>query len=136
MNIITCSQGASRINTTDDGCILQWQENSNAMHRPTMSTAFIIFGASGDLTARKLIPALYNNYRKKRFQEGVQIIGFSRTQYSDDAFRKKMKEAITSFAANQFDNDVWKDFAQSLHYQPGDIHNTDHYHALTQRINN
>jgi glucose-6-phosphate 1-dehydrogenase len=99
-----------------------------------MSTAFIIFGASGDLTARKLIPALYNNYRKNRFQEAVQIIGFSRTQYSDDAFREKMKEALTSFVADEFDKEVWKEFAQSLHYQAGDIDNIEHYHVLAQRI--
>jgi glucose-6-phosphate 1-dehydrogenase len=54
-----------------------------------MSIAFVIFKASGDLTARKLIPALYNNYCKKRFPEAVRIIGFSRSQFSDETFREK-----------------------------------------------
>ncbi|MGA3286884.1 MAG: hypothetical protein ABSD46_05640 [Bacteroidota bacterium] len=54
-----------------------------------MSTAFVIFKASDDLTARKLIPALYNNFRKKRLPEAVHIIGFSRTQFSDETFREK-----------------------------------------------
>jgi glucose-6-phosphate 1-dehydrogenase len=100
-----------------------------------MTTAFVIFGASGDLTARKLIPALYNNYRKKRLPGAVHIIGFSRSKFSDDIFRQKMKEAVTAFAPDQYDHDVWKQFAQSLHYQSGDIENIDHYHALAQRIN-
>jgi glucose-6-phosphate 1-dehydrogenase len=99
-----------------------------------MNTAFVIFGASGDLTARKLIPALYNNYRKKRFPEAVHIIGFSRSKYSDETFREKMREAFAAFASDEYDKDVWKEFAQSLHYQSGDIENIEHYHVLAQRI--
>ena len=99
-----------------------------------MITAFVIFGASGDLTARKLIPALYNNYRKKRLPEAVHIIGFSRSNFSDDAFREKMKKSVVAFDPDQFDNDIWKEFAQNLYYQSGDIENIDHYYALAQRI--
>ena len=100
-----------------------------------MSIAFVIFGASGDLAARKLVPALYNNYRKKRLPEAVHIIGFSRSQFSDETFREKMKEAVTKFLPQDYDESVWKDFAQNLHYQSGDVENVDHYHALIQRIN-
>ena len=65
---------------------------SKSITETSMSTVFVIFGASGDLTARKLIPALYNNYRKKRFSESVHIVGFSRSKFSDDAFREKMRK--------------------------------------------
>jgi glucose-6-phosphate 1-dehydrogenase len=99
-----------------------------------MSIAFVIFGASGDLTARKLIPALYNKFRKKRLPEAVHIIGFSRTQFSDETFREKMKEAVAKFLPQEYDESVWKDFAQNLHYQSGDVDNIDHYHALKHRI--
>jgi len=100
-----------------------------------MSTAIIIFGASGDLTARKLIPALYANYRKKRLPGTVHIIGFARSNYSDETFREKMKQAVASNDSTQFDLDSWKEFAQHLLYQSGDIENIDHYHTLTARIN-
>jgi glucose-6-phosphate 1-dehydrogenase len=100
-----------------------------------MSTAFVIFGASGDLAARKLIPALYNNYRKKRLPEMVHIIGFSRSNFPDDAFREKMREAVSAFDPDQYNSGVWNEFAQSLHYQSGDIENIDHYFALAQRMN-
>ena len=82
-----------------------------------MSTAIVIFGASGDLTARKLIPALYNKFRKKRLPEALHIIGFSRTQFSDETFREKMKEAITKYTPHYYDESVWKEFARNLHYQ-------------------
>jgi glucose-6-phosphate 1-dehydrogenase len=100
-----------------------------------MSTAIIIFGASGDLTARKLIPALYNNYRKKRLPETTHLIGFSRSQFSDETFRKKMKEAIVHAAPQEFDHSAWSDFARCLHYQPGNIDTVADYHELQRRIN-
>jgi len=99
-----------------------------------LSTAFIIFGASGDLTARKLIPALYNNYRKKRLPGKVHIIGFSRSKFSDETFREKMKEAISKFTPEVFDDTLWKEFAQNIHYMPGDVENRDHYCALARQI--
>jgi glucose-6-phosphate 1-dehydrogenase len=100
-----------------------------------MSTAIVIFGASGDLTSRKLIPALYSNYRKKRLPDKVYVIGFSRSNYSDDSFREKLKGAVAAFNPNQYENDIWKEFAQNLHYQSGDIENISHYYALAERIN-
>jgi glucose-6-phosphate 1-dehydrogenase len=100
-----------------------------------MSTAFVIFGASGDLTSRKLIPSLYNKFRKKRLPEAIHIIGFSRSQFSDETFREKMREAVANFLPHEYDKNVWKDFAQNLHYQIGDADNIDHYHALKLRIN-
>ena len=99
-----------------------------------MSTAFVIFGASGDLTARKLIPALYNKFRKKRLPEALHIIGFSRTQFSDETFREKMKEAITKYTPHDYDESVWKEFARNLHYQSGDVDNIDHYQILKKRM--
>lgn len=100
-----------------------------------MGTAFIIFGASGDLTARKLIPALYNKFRKKRLPGQIHIIGFSRSKYSDDTFREKMKEAVLSFLPKEFIEEVWNNFAANLHYLPGDVENTGDYKILADRIN-
>ncbi len=95
-----------------------------------MKTAIVIFGASGDLTSRKLIPALYSNYRKGRLPEEFSIIGFSRHPFSDDAFRQKMKEALKEFLPSEFNEKEWSSFSRSLFYQRGDIGNIEDFHAL------
>jgi glucose-6-phosphate 1-dehydrogenase len=99
-----------------------------------MKTAIVIFGASGDLTSRKLIPALYSNYRKGRLPEEFSIIGFSRHPFSDDAFRQKMKGALKEFLPSEFDEKEWSTFGRSVFYQRGDIGNIEDFHALSQRI--
>jgi len=98
------------------------------------STTIVIFGASGDLTGRKLVPAFYNNFRKGRLPENTQIIGSARSSFSDDAFREKMREDIQKFAAPDFDAKTWEEFAPSLHYQPGDMSQLDDYLALEKRL--
>ena len=80
----------------------------------------VIFGASGDLTARKLLPALYNLARKNRLPAEARIVGVARTPFTDDAFRDKMKASV---AANkeQWDEAVWDRFAKQVHYVPADV---------------
>ena len=97
-------------------------------------TAIVIFGASGDLTARKLIPALYNNFRKKRLPEQFSIIGFARRPYSDDSFRGKMKEGIKAFAADEFQQSDWEDFSKHLFYHRGEFEGQRHYDELAGRL--
>jgi glucose-6-phosphate 1-dehydrogenase len=99
------------------------------------STSIVIFGASGDLTARKLIPSLYNIVRKKRFAGPIDIIGFSRTPFSDDAFRDKMKEAVFAFAPDSYEDSEWRDFATHLFYRPGSIDRIEDYEALKSFTN-
>jgi len=99
-----------------------------------MDTTIVIFGASGDLAARKLIPALYNNFRKRRLPDNLQILGFSRTPFSNDAFRGKMREAVSASAPGIFDEADWRSFARSLQYQPGDVGSGKDYETLSQRI--
>ncbi|MFQ3593431.1 MAG: glucose-6-phosphate dehydrogenase [Gemmataceae bacterium] len=85
-----------------------------------MPQTLIIFGASGDLTARKLIPSLYNAFRKRRLPEALQIVGVSRTPLSDDAFRERLRLRAQEFSKNGFDAQAWNRFAQRVHYRPGD----------------
>jgi glucose-6-phosphate 1-dehydrogenase len=99
-----------------------------------MSTAIVIFGASGDLTSRKLIPALYNNYRKKRLPEKTTIIGVSRSSWTDDAFRGDMLQALKEFAPADFDEKTWQSFAPMLFYLAGDMENAGLYQALAKKI--
>lgn len=84
------------------------------------STTILFFGASGDLTRRKLIPALYNNFRKKRLPGDLRIVGFARRQWSDDQFRQQLEDGIKAHGTG-FDPKVWLTFAQSLHYCQGGL---------------
>ena len=99
-----------------------------------MSTAIVIFGASGDLTSRKLIPALYGNFRKKRLPENTSIIGFSRTPLSDDAFRENLREALLKFSPADYDQSIWAEFARNLYYQIGNIENGADFRSLSDKI--
>ena len=99
-----------------------------------METVIVIFGGSGDLTTRKLIPALYNNFRKKRLPASARIIGFSRTPISDDAFREKLNAAVRTFAPAEYDAQAWGEFAACLSYLPGDLGNASSYADLARKI--
>jgi len=99
-----------------------------------MSYTLVIFGASGDLTSRKLIPALYGLFRKRRLPEGTRIVGFARTPYSDDQWRGKLTDSTREFAGAEFDSASWQQFAQSIHYQPGDIGHREDFVALKKRL--
>ncbi|MDX1815106.1 MAG: hypothetical protein R3239_04025, partial [Thermodesulfobacteriota bacterium] len=94
----------------------------------------IIFGASGDLTKRKLIPALFGLYREKLLPEGFAVLGVSRTPYSDDVFRNHLREEIRDGSPGTFDQRSWDDFAGRLFYHPGDIGDRQSTNSLGDRI--
>jgi glucose-6-phosphate 1-dehydrogenase len=93
----------------------------------------VIFGASGDLTRRKLVPALYRLERRGLLPEGLRVFGFSRTKMSDKDFRDWLREAIET-SMETLDESTWSAFAQSLHYVPGDIGNGADFKQLDERI--
>src|SRR5437879_3188401 len=99
-----------------------------------MPHTVIIFGASGDLTSRKLIPALYELFRKRRLPEGTRIVGFARTPFSHDEWRAKLTESTRQFAGSEFDAASWQQFAGSVFYQPADIGRADDFIALTNSL--
>ncbi|HEY6953173.1 MAG TPA: glucose-6-phosphate dehydrogenase [Bacteroidota bacterium] len=99
-----------------------------------MKTTIVIFGASGDLASRKLIPALYSNFRKGRLPEDTSIVGFSRRPFSDDAFREKMKEGLLQFLPSEFNEQEWGSFARMLSYHQGDIDRLEDFRTLSQKI--
>src|SRR5882724_7792723 len=95
----------------------------------------VIFGANGDLTKRKLIPALYRLAYDRRLSAGFAVIGVSRTPQSDDQFREKMLEAVKKYSEDtQFDEDVWKAFAAGLFYVAGDISDPQLYTAVAEKL--
>ena len=97
-----------------------------------MSNTIVIFGASGDLTSRKLIPALYSLLRKGRLPPETRIVGFSRTAYTHDAWRNRLAETTAKFAGDEFNAQLWSEFAPNVFYHPGDIENQSDFEKLGQ----
>jgi glucose-6-phosphate 1-dehydrogenase len=102
----------------------------------TINQMLVIFGASGDLTARKLIPALYNLYKNNHIPENFVVLGASRSAMTDAAFRKKVVQESTYLKEKigNEDKGFIKKFSDKLHYEDiGDDYDTD-YSALAKRI--
>jgi glucose-6-phosphate 1-dehydrogenase len=78
--------------------------------------AIVIFGASGDLTQRKLMPAIYSLAFRRLLPDKFAVIGCARTDQTDEAFQEKMKEAVQQHARDEFKQDVWDRIAESMHY--------------------
>jgi glucose-6-phosphate 1-dehydrogenase len=89
------------------------------------STTIVIFGASGDLTRRKLVPALYNLRRKNRLPDKFNIVGNSRTEFSHEEWRERMRGGVQEFSENSYDEDAWSAFAERLWYVPGSANEVD-----------
>jgi glucose-6-phosphate 1-dehydrogenase len=86
-----------------------------------MAHTIVIFGASGDLTSRKLIPAIYRLFQRKRLPEQTRIVGVARSSFTSENWRDQLRETTTNFAKREFDNDSWNAFAANIYYQSGDI---------------
>jgi len=99
-----------------------------------MPHTIVIFGASGDLTRRKLIPALYELLRKKRLPEQTRIVGFSRTRFTDEAWRERLGEFTAKAVGSVFDGELWQRFAQAIHYHPGDIGRAEDFASLARYL--
>jgi len=90
----------------------------------------VIFGASGDLTQRKLVPALYKLRKERRIAPETTIVGVARRDWSHDYFREQMREGIEQFSDGIGIEELWQDFSQGLYYCSGDIDNPEGYQKL------
>ncbi|MDG2224649.1 MAG: glucose-6-phosphate dehydrogenase, partial [Rubripirellula sp.] len=97
-----------------------------------MADSIVIFGASGDLTSRKLIPAIYRLFAKGRLPKGSRIVGVSRSEFEHEEWRKMLRESTEKFAGDQFDADTWNAFSQFIFYQSGDIHSAQDFRKLAK----
>ena len=102
--------------------------------RTPQPAAVVVFGATGDLTARKLMPALYNLVREGMVRGGLSIVGFARRDWSDEQFRAQMKEAVTAHSREPLQEDIWDSFARSLHYVSGTFNDLNAYLHLGDRL--
>ncbi len=93
-------------------------------------TNIIIFGATGDLTRRKLIPALYNLYIKDRMPEQFRIIGYARRDWSHDEMRDVAESGVKEFSGKTFNADQWAGFAPHIFYIAGNLDNQAEFGSL------
>ena len=96
--------------------------------------ALVIFGAPGDLTHRKLVPALYNLAADGDLPPGMVVIGFARRDKSDDVFRQEMQEATKKFSRQPVQQELWDHFAQNLFYHRSEFDKDEGYKSLAERI--
>lgn len=95
----------------------------------------VIFGASGDLTARKLIPALYHLFAEKQLPNPVRIIGFARREKSHDAWRDELKVGLEKFSrSKRVDQAVWAAFAANIFYCQGEFSEASAYEKLGEQL--
>ncbi len=94
----------------------------------------VIFGGAGDLSRRKLIPALYNLALDGLLPAQFAVLAFSRDNISDDEFRRRCKDGIEKYSRRELDEEDWRDFAHYLHYQSGSFDDEQSYRGLKQRL--
>jgi glucose-6-phosphate 1-dehydrogenase len=95
----------------------------------------VIFGASGDLTKRKLLPALYSLAKDRFLPSNFAVVGFARRPIGDEAFREQMKEGCQKYARKRpLDEQLWQSFVQGIYYQTGEFDDPEAYKALKIRL--
>ena len=90
----------------------------------------IIFGASGDLTQRKLVPAIYQMKLERRLPPELTIVGVARRDWSHEYFREQMREGVEQFGGGLVSEEIWQEFAKGLFYCSGDIDKQESYQKL------
>ncbi len=95
----------------------------------------VIFGASGDLTARKLIPAFYHLFKDKMMPPTFRIVGFARREKTNDSWRQELRTALDQFSRTKpVDETVWKEFAANVFYCRGDLAEAADYKKLEELL--
>ena len=91
-------------------------------------TAMVVFGGSGDLAHRKIVPALYNLELHRLLPQNFAFVGSSRSEFSDEEYRADMRKAVEEFSRTQpIQHQVWESFASRLHYVSGSMSDPDTY---------
>ncbi|MGC3990240.1 MAG: glucose-6-phosphate dehydrogenase [Chthoniobacteraceae bacterium] len=95
----------------------------------------VIFGATGDLTHRKLIPALYNLTADGDLPAATTVVGFARRDKTDEVFRTEMEEATRKFSRQTVKDELWQGFASGLYYHRSEFGDEDGYKRLADKLN-
>ena len=103
--------------------------------RDIKDLVLVIFGASGDLTYRKLVPAVFDLYKQNSLPKNFAVLGVARSPFTDYSFREKMKEGIRQFAtAKDASDEDLSTFCQKLHYLPINTDDGKEYTKLKERL--
>jgi len=94
----------------------------------------VIFGATGDLTHRKLVPALYNLAADGNLPPAVGVVGFARRDKDDETFRSELEGAARKYSRQKINDDLWSHFASSIFYHRSEFTNADGYTELAARL--
>src|SRR5216683_3280630 len=108
----------------------------NHVHTNSVATpcVMVIFGATGDLTKRKLIPALCNLAADTLLSKQFAIIGFAGNDFNTESFRKNLAEEIPKYSSTKIDPATWAWFAERIYYVKGDFQDAEAYKRLAQQI--
>ena len=97
--------------------------------------SIIIFGASGDLTSRKLVPALYQLFREGQMPAAFRVVGFARREKTDASWRVELRQALDQFSRTKpVEEPAWQAFAANLSYCQGDLTDAAAYQRLAQML--
>jgi glucose-6-phosphate 1-dehydrogenase len=110
--LTAAAEHEQQVNPLEEGLLLR---------RTPDPCALVIFGASGDLTHKKLMPALYALMLRRLLPARFAIVGVARSDGDDDVFRSDMKDAVQKHARDEFREDVWDELARNMHYVATDF---------------
>ena len=116
------------------GAIINPLRAGTRLERIPDPCVLVVFGATGDLSHRKILPAVYNLRRAGLLPQESTVLGFARRPYTDEKYRDEMHEAARRFSRNPVEPAVWEDFADGIHYQRGNFDETASYRALAERL--
>jgi len=122
--------------TDQSGSTKSTADKSNLIERPLPPCNIVIFGATGDLTHRKLIPALFSIEAQGLLPENLRIIGFARRDYSDVSFREELRQSLEQFAPDLWkeSQDAWQRFAHRVVFHRSDFDNAQGFAWLKERL--
>ncbi|HEY3227971.1 MAG TPA: glucose-6-phosphate dehydrogenase [Roseiflexaceae bacterium] len=104
------------------------------MQRTPEPCTVVIFGATGDLTHRKLVPALYNLQRERLLPPGFNVVGFARRDWTDSFFHNSLHKDAAQFSRSGLDDTLWNSFAEGISYVPASFDDPAGYEALAGRL--
>lgn len=110
-----------------------FREDLVARSRPEPCSV-VIFGATGDLTHRKLVPALYNLAVDGELPTGVKIIGFARREKSDQEFRTGLEQLNKKVSRSGHNDEIWDTLAENIHYHQSEFNDVDGYKGLAEKL--
>jgi glucose-6-phosphate 1-dehydrogenase len=111
------------------------EDDANAKSHVSPPCVMIIFGAAGDLTKRKLIPALYNLKHSSLLPDNFAVIGIARAEMDDEEFRNRLRDEMHEFATDEVEPEEWNWLEERLYYFSGDFNDDETYQRLKDLLN-